>query len=125
MADDTDRVLRQADALIRRSRVFVAGAEPRVSPAANDDDLPTLTEIVSDREAALAVEPQRLQQRIDTLREELSRWLETELPDTVLKLTDGLGDRLMADLTENARTTLLPRLIARLEGNEPGPESEA
>ena len=55
----------------------------------------------------------------DALREELSRWLEQELPQAVLKVTDGLADQLMGELTEQAEKKLLPRLIARLDGTAP------
>ena len=118
MADDnTEDVLRKADALIRRTRVFVAGSSP--GPAAAppaEDDLPVLTDIVTEREAALATAPPHMQQHLDALREELTRWLEQELPHAVLKVTDGLADQLMGELTEQAEKKLLPRLIARLDG---------
>lgn len=116
MADDnTDDVLRKADALIRRTRVFVAGSSPEAAPPA-EDDLPVLTDIVSEQEAALATAPPHMQQHLDALREELSRWLEQELPHAVLKVTDGLADQLMGELTDQAEKNLLPRLIARLDG---------
>lgn len=124
MSDATDRALKQADALIRRNRVFVAGAGSRAEPLPRDDDLPMLTDVVTDREAALVEAPLQLQQRLDQLREELMRWLETELPEAVLKVTDGLADQLMADLTEQARRKLLPRLMAHLEGRAPDPAAE-
>jgi hypothetical protein len=115
--DDTTEVLRKADALIRRTRVFVAGASaPSTPPPAPDDDLPVLTEIVTDREAALATAPPHMQQHLDALREELSLWLVQELPHAVLKVTDGLADQLMGELTDQAEKNLLPRLIARLDG---------
>ena len=115
--DNTEDVLRKADALIRRTRVFVAGSSP--GPASGppaEDDLPVLTDIVTEREAALATAPPHMQQHLDALREELTRWLERELPHAVLKVTDGLADQLMGELTEQAEKKLLPRLIARLDG---------
>lgn len=118
MADDnTDDVLRKADALIRRTRVFVAGSStaPASAPPV-EDDLPVLTDIVTEREAAFATAPPHMQQHLDALREELSRWLEQELPQAVLKVTDGLADQLMGELTDQAEKKLLPRLIARLDG---------
>lgn len=119
MADDnTEDVLRKADALIRRTRVFVAGSEPEAGPTAPpEDDLPVLTDIVTEQEAALATAPPHMQQHLDALREELSRWLEQELPHAVLKVTDGLADQLMGELTNQAEKNLLPRLIARLDGS--------
>jgi len=115
--DDTDNLLRQADALIRRNRTYVSGAATgSARHATSDDGLPVLTEIVTDHEAALATAPPHMQKHLDALREELSRWLEQELPDAVLKVTDGLADQLMGELTHQAEKKLLPRLIARLDG---------
>ena len=118
MADDnTTDLLRKADALIRRTRVFVAASSgPAPEATAPEDDLPVLTDIVTEHEAALATAPPHMQQHLDALREELSRWLDQELPHAVLKVTDGLADQLMGELTEQAEKNLLPRLIARLEG---------
>lgn len=115
--DNTAEVLRKADALIRRTRVFVAGSStlPTQTESA-DDDLPILTDIVTEHEAALATAPPHMQQHLDALREELSRWLDQELPQAVLKVTDGLADQLMGELTHQAERNLLPRLIARLDG---------
>jgi hypothetical protein len=126
MADnDTADVLRQADALIRRTRVFVAGTATAPGPAPSpEDDLPVLTDIVTDREAALATAPPHMQQHLDALREELSRWLDQELPHAVLKVTDGLADQLMGELTHQAERNLLPRLIARLDGTAPPPKTD-
>lgn len=118
MADaDTSEVLRKADALIRRTRVYVAGSSTLTTPTeSTDDDLPILTDIVTEHEAALATAPPHMQQHLDALREELSRWLDQELPQAVLKVTDGLADQLMGELTHQAERNLLPRLIARLDG---------
>lgn len=115
--DDTAGLLRKADDLIRRNRTYVAGFQPTSAPIAlPDDDLPVLTDIVTEQEAALATAPPHMQQHLDALREELSRWLEQELPQAVLKVTDGLADQLMGELTHQAERNLLPRLIARLDG---------
>ncbi|NJD34019.1 MAG: hypothetical protein FIA96_04150 [Betaproteobacteria bacterium] len=126
MADNnnTDDVLRKADALIRRTRVFVAGppSEDQQTPPP-DDDLPVLTDIVTEHEAAYATAPPHMQQHLDALREELSRWLDQELPQAVLKVTDGLADQLMAELTHQAEKNLLPRLIARLDGTAHQPRA--
>lgn len=117
--DDTTDLLQKADALIRRTRVFVAGSPlPVAEPIATlpDEDLPVLTDVVTDDEAALATVPPHMQHHLDALREELSRWLEQELPQAVLKVTDGLADQLMGELTHQAEKNLLPRLVARLDG---------
>lgn len=126
--DDTADVLRKADALIRRTRVFVAGSPATaVQAEPPDNDLPVLTDIVTEHEAALATAPPHMQQHLDALREELSRWLDQELPHAVLKVTDGLADQLMGELTHQAEKNLLPRLIARLDGTaaQPGTERDS
>ena len=124
--DDTEDVLRKADALIRRSRVFVAGSSgPTTQPTPPDDDLPTLTDVVSEQEAALATAPPHMQEHLDALREELSLWLVQELPQAVLKVTDGLADQLMGELTHQAEKNLLPRLIARLDGTADATTTDA
>jgi hypothetical protein len=127
MADDnTTEVLRKADALIRRTRVFVAGSKtPTEAAPVSEDDLPVLTEVVTEHEAALATAPAHMQQHLDALREELSLWLEQELPNAVLTVTDGLADQLMGELTEQAEKNLLPRLIARLDGSAARAETES
>lgn len=115
--DQTAELLHKADALIRRNRVFIAGSSRPPAPVATpDDDLPTLTEFVSEQEAALATAPPHMQQHLEALREELSLWLIQELPQAVLKVTDGLADQLVGELTHQAEKNLLPRLIARLDG---------
>ncbi len=116
---DTEGLLDKADALIRRHRVFVAGSPSPVleENVVSDDDLPVLTEVVN--EATLATAPAHMQQHLDALREELSLWLSEELPHAVLKVTDGLADQLMGELTHQAEKHLLPRLIARLDGSAP------
>lgn len=126
MADDnTADLLRKADALIKRTRVYVAGSPAPAAKAATptEDDLPVLTDIVTEHEAALATAPPHMQQHLDALREELSCWLEQELPHAVLKVTDGLADQLMGELTDQAERNLLPRLIARLDGTATQAES--
>lgn len=128
MDDDTTDLLLKADALMRRSRSYVAKApqptaesaiEPAAPPAdasSPDDDVPVLTEKVTDSEAALATAPPHMQHHLDALREELALWLEQELPHAVLKVTDGLADQLIGEITHQAEKNLLPRLIARLDG---------
>ncbi len=124
--ENTEDLLRKADALIRRSRIFVAGSSaPTASATPPDDDLPTLTDIVSAEEAALATAPPHMQQHLDALREELSLWLIQELPQAVLKVTDGLADQLMGELTHQAEKNLLPRLIARLDGTASATTTDA
>lgn len=134
MDDDTSDLLLKADAFMRRTRSYVASAttlpqtpvaeavSPAIENPLTDDDIPVLTEKVAEGDAAYATAPPHMQQHLDALREELARWLEQELPHAVLKVTDGLADQLMAELTHQAERNLLPRLIARLDGTgrEPG-----
>ncbi|MCK9388030.1 MAG: hypothetical protein M0Q22_06515 [Sulfuritalea sp.] len=126
--DDTADLLSKADALIQRNRVFVADSSAQAileTPAPpHEDDLPVLTDIVTEHEAALATAPPHMQRHLDALREELSRWLDQELPHAVLKVTDGLADQLMGELTHQAEKNLLPRLIARLDGTATPSEAE-
>ncbi|MCX7168210.1 MAG: hypothetical protein NTV11_18310 [Rhodocyclales bacterium] len=126
MADDTSAdLLRKADALMRRTRVFVAGTSaPTTQVTKPEDDLPILTDVVTEHDAARATAPAHMQEHLDALREELSRWLEQELPDAVLKVTDGLADQLMGELTHQAEKNLLPRLIARLDGTTSQTEAQ-
>ena len=122
--DNTTDLLLKADALIRRNRSYIAGTQSLAVTPPPEEDLPVLTEIVTDHEASLATAPPHMQQHLDALREELSRWLEQELPHAVLKVTDGLADQLMGELTHQAEKNLLPRLISRLDGTASRTDSE-
>lgn len=117
MSDADSDVLGKADALMRRHRVFVAGStppEPEGAPSNPDDDLPVLTEVVTDIVSPAAVHDARR----EAIREELKRWLDEELPQAVLKVTDGLADQLVGSLTRDAEAQLLPRILARLDGKD-------
>lgn len=123
MDENTTDLLLKADALMRRTRSYVANAPPAsnapvVETSPPDEDVPVLTERVTESEAAFATAPPHMQQHLDALRVELARWLEQELPHAVLKVTDGLADQLMGELTHQAEKNLLPRLIARLDGTK-------
>lgn len=143
MDNSTTDLLLKADALMRRTRSYVASTPPPVAaleaasapvtepetmaaPFADanmpDDDIPVLTEKLTESEAALATAPPHMQRHLDALREELALWLEQELPHAVLKVTDGLADQLMGELTHQAEKNLLPRLVARLDGTRRDPE---
>ncbi|MBI5862479.1 MAG: hypothetical protein HZB64_09935 [Rhodocyclales bacterium] len=123
--DDTTQILGQADALIRRHRVFVAAsqADANATPAEGmatastdagldtEPELPLLTEIVTLDELA---SPSLEAQCAHAIQEEITRWLDEELPGAVLKVTDGLADQLVQKITHQAGNALLPRVLAHL-----------
>jgi hypothetical protein len=111
--DDTRTVLSQADALMRRHRVFVAGADT-ASPA---DDLPVLTEVVHDadfgnKRSAGQQDELRARQHaaISTV---LDKWLDIELPRAINTLADDLAVTLRA----KAKDELLERLMQELDSS--------
>ena len=118
---------------IQRRRVFIASSvnsptNASTSPAEaapeivfdavgqdvrnEEDDLPLLTEVVTGPlpVATLAAN----QAQLDAVHQELARWLAEELPEAILKVTDGVADQLMKELTDQAERQLLPRLLAHL-----------
>lgn len=108
---DTDAVLNQADALMRRHRSFVArapGADIAQGEAASDADfdLPILTEVIEDH----AAPPASLDALLDDLQQEIeqamSDWLVEALPQAIA----GASQHIIAELDAKARHTLLPRL---------------
>lgn len=146
----SDPLFDQADALMRRRRVFVAGkaATDTGSDARADagaDDVPVLTEAVElappppepDLEAmAQALLPglleeqrqvlmQEFEQRRKVLMQEIETWLDEQLPQLVIRAMDGITDHLVTVLTLNARENLLPRLDAMLRADDGGQESDA
>ena len=113
--DGTRTVLSQADALMRRHRVFVAGAEA-ANPA---DDLPVLTEVVDDADFAAknpgnSSDALRATQRA-AISTALDKWLANELPLAVQTLTDGLAEQLLLTLKARAKAELLERLLKELD----------
>lgn len=135
-----DDLLGKADALMRRHRVFVAHTEPQadqpvtaplpelpaepvaVVPAFEpqvDDDVPVLTEIVPVDELIEALGAQPMLIRRADAADEIQRWLDETLPETVLQVMDGLSDKLVAALTERARAELIDRLIRLPDGEAP------
>lgn len=140
--DDNRDLLVQADKLMRRHRVFLAGAAtPTAAPVEEVEDLPVLTEIVHPAEN-VPIEPQaaaaiaaeqieararellfgRLPQQREAVGSELAAWVDAELPQVILRALDGMTDQLIAQVTAEARNVLLPRLQAALE-EEPPPGS--
>jgi len=119
--EDNSDLLRKADALMRRHRPPTGEVRDRHDhrPEPSDDDVPVLTEVVTEDSIVLATAPDHMRHQLTALREELARWLSEELPQAVLKVTDGLADHLMEELTHQAEQQLLPRLISRLDGSDP------
>jgi len=119
MAEDP---LEKANALMRRRRVFVAGAPEQKSLLGEDeaDGVPVLMDVV---DAATAAEADPLEGRLTAQRqaqaEELAAWLDTELPRIVTAVVDGLTDQIVAQVTAEARAALLPRLQEALEAEPP------
>ena len=114
----------QADALMRRRRVFVAGAAAvDADGAAPPDDLPLLTEVVDVEPVPPAAEVEALahdllarllDERRTALALEMETWLDEQLPQLVIRAMDGITDHLVTLLTVRAREDLLPRLDAIL-----------
>lgn len=120
--DATEHILMQADALMRRPRTFVAQPREQVSPPDTDTDLPVLTDVVAEPpDPVLSPRlnpeplPAELLREIETA---LAAWLDIELPKAVLRVTDGLADRLIEELEGNARAHLLAALTRRFQETE-------
>lgn len=109
MADDD--LLQKADALMRRRRIFVAGAATTDAAPESDDDVPLLTEIVAPDGL-----PETTSATVDVaamraaLVAELESWLDESLPAHVQRVLDGVTDQLIIQLSARAREELLPRL---------------
>ena len=111
---EPDDVLGKADALMRRHRSFVAGGKP---VAADEDDIPVLTDEVeldeAEAAAAAAVE-QRLQEIVNRLEPEIARrvqeWLAAELPHIVARELGALGPRLIQSAHQSLEQALMPEL---------------
>ena len=115
--DGTRAILSQADALMRRHRVFVAGAEV-TNPA---DDLPVLTEVVDDtgfgtKIHANNIDALRASQRA-AISTALDKWLATELPLAIQTLADGLTEQLLVTLKARAKAELFERLVKELDSS--------
>jgi hypothetical protein len=120
MADKDDDLLQKADALMRRRRIFVAGANDadgaREAAAADaaDDDVPLLTDVVEPdaleevaRHAVVDISALRA-----ALAAELESWVDKDLPLHVQRVLDGITDQLILQVSERTRLELLPRLQA-------------
>ena len=121
---EADDLLQKADALMRRHRVFVAGAAEKDDEAApaGGDDVPVLTEVVNGDAVAESARPVHTSVPISKLHSalafELEAWLDEELPLHVMRVLDGITDQLIIQLSLKARAELLPRLQSILEATE-------
>lgn len=116
---------------------------PAVEPAPADttstielDDLPVLTEVVApslevpplEMEAPEPIIPQELIEaraaellhahlpfQRQAIADEVAAWLDTELPQVVVRVLDGLTDQIIGRVTEEAKAVLVPRLQDALE----------
>ena len=128
VTDETQALLSQADALMRRHRVFVAGADRAVQTTesgdadAATDDLPLLTEVVETSGLASGVsvvgrskvddhEPQVVASAID-------KWVESELTATINALVGEFNEKLGAALTASAKQNLLEYVTKELESRK-------
>lgn len=112
MADD-DNLLEMADALMHRHRVFVAGTAAPAADRVEHDDVPVLTEVVKSEDVPMAAPPLRpvdLAELRNAIAVEVEAWLDEELPRHIMHVLDGLTDQLIAHLSLQARTHLLPKL---------------
>jgi hypothetical protein len=133
VGENDEDVLKKADALMRRRRIFVAGGanDPDgakgLAPAAEaEEDIPLLTEVVSPEAIFEAATPSTVD--VAALRRvlaaEVESWLDRAMPLHVQHVLDGITDQLILQLSAKARTELLPRLHELLEaarqGQKPG-----
>lgn len=144
MSDDRD-LLDQADRLMRRHRIFVAGAAA-AAPIEDDafDDLPVLTDVVPEVEEVVVPPPpppgpsideqaqvlahelllERLSAQRNAIEKEVVAWLDKELPEIVMYVIDGITDQLVAQVTAAMRLELLPKLQLAVEAEEEGQASQ-
>ncbi len=134
MAEGDDDLMHKADALMRRRRIFVAGANDAdgarelAAAEAAEEDVPLLTEVVGAEavpEPGPAADIAALRLALAT---EIESWLDRDLPSHVQRVLDGITDQLILQLSEKARGELLPRLqeivAAAQAGAKPEPADE-
>ncbi|PIX74133.1 MAG: hypothetical protein COZ38_11575, partial [Rhodocyclales bacterium CG_4_10_14_3_um_filter_68_10] len=116
MSEKAEDLLSQADALMRRHRVFIAGGE-RAQPA--EEDLPVLEEVVSDAEIR-GIEERIEQELRSRLEVEYAERLEAELPERVERelercLPDEIAEGVEQALPARVAEEIATRLPAELE----------
>lgn len=134
MNSPANPLLDKADALIRRHRTFVASPQEsapeapplQAAPNTSDEDIPLLTEIVDSEMArhtrADIVVNSALTDQQRVIRAAIERWVDERLPDAILHVLDGFTDRLIAAVSERARSELLASLDHDLPPSREGPQ---
>ena len=108
-------IVSKADSFINRRR-----AQGGTSLPDNDnEDIPVLTDIVADDGVADSASSGILKQ--EEVARQLEHWLDKNLPLVVTHALDGITDKLIAQIHQNAREDLLPRLQEAL-GDKTRPE---
>ena len=133
MAEAPD-VVNRADALMKRRRSFVAlpgGQSAAAQPvtAAEEDDLPVLTEVVAAEEFVAKPIAKRIDEtQVSLLASEMSQAIQQqliyELPTLIEAVLIGAGEELRAGITETMETAMRDfmsrRKQLRLPLDEPG-----
>ena len=107
----SDDIVSKADSFINRRRAQAGTA----LPDNDDDDIPVLTDIVPADDLAAQV-PLPVGLKREEIVHELEDWLDKNLPLVVTHALDGVTDKLIAQIHQNAREDLLPRLREALDG---------
>jgi hypothetical protein len=134
-ADEADRLMDQADALLRKHRgtAPAAGEEPPLLTEVvdEDDDLPVLTATVdtpppAPRVAASGVPPDFVEQLIELdalIHRRVDEWLTQELPGVLSAQIDAAKVRIRDEIHAHVRTTLLSDISQEiselLDANDP------
>jgi DNA-directed RNA polymerase specialized sigma24 family protein len=109
--DDDDRsrtLLSKADEFLRRRRSATGGAPTeQATPVAAEDDLPVLTDVVTNAQPGAPAKPQDVSAHI---AREMDAWLDQNLSLAVLRALDGISDKLIAQIHDSAHAELLPRI---------------
>jgi hypothetical protein len=107
----SDDIVSKADSFINRRRAQAGTA----LPDNENEDIPVLTDIVpADVVADTGLSDSILKQ--EEITRELEDWLDKNLPLVVTHALDGITDKLIAQIHQNAREDLLPRLREALDG---------
>jgi hypothetical protein len=94
----------------------VPPAPPEPPPPPPPPEPPEIPQEMIDARALELLQAQLPFQR-QAVADELAGWLDTELPQVVMHVIDGVTDQLIAKITEEARAALLPRLQEALEAD--------